>query len=297
MQPVATTYRTFLGAAFFWGVVAIAAITAVCEDWPTAGHDNRRTGVTAEHLVPPLQLGWIYRPPGPPAPGWPPPANGYGARKNKSEASFDDAPRVVAAGGAAYFCSTAENALYAVDAATGQVRWTWTGEAAPRLAPTVDGGRLYFGADDGRVYCLRAEDGRTNWVFDARLTPEQTLGYGRFSSLWPIRTGVMIEDGTAYFAAGLFPSEGIFFYALDPLSGRLLWRRQIDLDAQTGLPPQGDLLADRDSIYMTSRVTPTRWTKSDGQRKPFFTPPPDVENNHEYRFYNGGTDARICSGS
>ncbi|MCU0874642.1 MAG: PQQ-binding-like beta-propeller repeat protein, partial [Pirellulaceae bacterium] len=27
--------------------------------------------------------------------------------------------------------------------------------------------------------------------------------------------------------------------------------------------------------------------------QPFFTPPPEVENNHEYRFYNGGTDARI----
>jgi len=40
-------------------------------------------------------------------------------------------------------------------------------------------------------------------------------------------------------------------------------------------------------------VTPTRWSKSDGRRKPFFTPPPDVENNHEYRFYNGGTEAKI----
>jgi len=230
-------YRIYLGPAFFWFVVSVAAGTAVSDDWPTAAHDNRRTGVTGEHLAPPLHLAWIFRSPAPPAAGWPPPANGYGVRKNKSEASFDDAPRVVAAGGRAYFCSTAENALYALDAATGQVRWTWTGEAAPRLAPTVDGDRLYFGADDGRVYCLQAEDGRTNWVFDARLTPERTLGYGRFSSLWPIRTGVMIEQGVAYFAAGLFPSEGIFFYALDPLSGRLLWRRQIDLEVQIGLPP------------------------------------------------------------
>jgi outer membrane protein assembly factor BamB len=286
-------YNTKLKAAVLAFVALAAAGGAVAEDWPTVAHDNRRTGVTGEYLAPPLRLAWIFRSPAPPAAGWPPPANGYGAHKNKSEASYDDAPRVVVAGGTAYFCSTAENALYAIDAATGQIRWTWTSEAAPRLAPTVDGDRLYFGADDGRVYCLQADDGRTEWVFDARLTPEQTLGYGRFSSLWPIRTGVMIEEEVAYFTAGLFPSEGIFFYALDPLSGRLLWRRQIDLEVQTGLPPQGDLLADRDSIYLTSRVTPTRWTKGDGQRRPFFTPLPDVENNHEYRFYNGGTEARI----
>ena len=286
-------HNPWLRAAVVGFVVLAAAARAVAEDWPTAAHDNRRTGVSGERLALPLQLAWIFRSPAPPAAGWPPPANGYGARKNKSEASYDDAPRVVAAGGTAYFGSTAENALYAIDAATGAIRWTWAGEAAPRLAPTVDGDRLVFGADDGRVYCLQTQDGRTSWVFDARLTPERTLGYGRFSSLWPIRTGVMIEEGLAYFAAGLFPSEGIFLYALDPHSGQLRWRRQIDLEVQTGLPPQGDLLADRDSIYLTSRVTPTRWTKRDGQHKPFYTPPPDVENNHEYRFYNGGSEARI----
>lgn len=277
----------------FPSLVVAMTIRLCAEDWPTAGHDNRRTGVTSEHLPPPLRLRWLFRSPAPPAPGWPPPANGYGARKNKSEASFDDAFRVIAADGVAYFCSSAENALYAIDAATGRVRWTWLGEAAPRLAPTYHDGRLYFGADDGRVYCLQADDGRTNWVYDARLTPEQMLGYGRFSSVWPIRTGVMIENDAAYFAAGLFSNEGIFFCALDPANGRLRWRRQIDLDVEAGLPPQGDLLATGDSIFLTSRVMPTRWTKTDGRPLPFVTPPPDVENNHEYRFYNGGTDARI----
>jgi len=286
-------YRRILHLHLAAVLIAAPAYRVCAEAWPTAGHDNRRTGVTSEHLVPPLQPRWVFRSPTPPAPGWPPPANGYGARKNKSDASFDDAFRVIAADGVAYFCSSAENALYAIDAATGRVRWTWTGEAAPRLAPTFHAGRLYFGADDGRVYCLQADDGRTNWVYDARLTPERMLGYGRFSSVWPIRTGVMIEDDTAYFAAGLFPSEGIFLYALDPASGRLRWRRQIDLDVDAGLPPQGELLATGDSIFLTSRVMPTRWTKTDGRPLPFFTPPPDVENNHEYRFYNGGTDARI----
>jgi outer membrane protein assembly factor BamB len=275
------------------GSVSAGLLGATADDWPTVGHDNQRTGVTSETLLPPLQLRWTYRAPSPPAPGWSPPANGYGVRKNKSEACFDDAFRVIAVGDVSYFCSSAENTLYAVDAGTGRVRWTWSGEAAPRLTPAYHDGRLYFGADDGKVYCLNAEDGRAVWVFDAALTPEKMLGYGRFSSVWPIRTGVLIDGGTAYFAAGLFASEGIFFIALDAANGRLRWRRQIDREVTTGLPPQGELLATRDSLFLTSRVAPTRWSKTDGRLLPFFTPFPEVENAHEYRFYNGGTDARI----
>jgi len=278
-------------SALCW--LAASALTARAEPWPTASHDNRRTGVTEEHLAPPLALQWIFRSPSPPAQGWPPPVNDYGARKNKSEASYDDAFRVIAADGTVYFCSSAENALYAIDAASGKVRWTWIGDAAPRLAPALHDNRLYFGADDGKVRCLRADDGQVCWEYDATIAPEKMLGYGRFSSVWPIRTGVIIEDGKAYFVSGLFPSEGIFFHALDPKDGTLLWRRQIDLEISMGLPPQGDLLATRDSLLMTSRAMPTRWDKSDGRPIPFFTPHPDVANAHEYRFYNAGTDARI----
>ena len=274
------------------GIVALALSWcgfARGEAWPTAAHDNQRSGVTAEHLAPPLGLRWIFRSPAPPAKGWSQAVDGYGVRRNKSDASFDDAFRTVAANGTVYFCSSAENALYAIDAATGRVRWTWVGEAAPRLAPALHDGRLLFGADDGKVHCLRADDGRTCWVFDAAPANEKMLGYGRFSSVWPVRTGVMVEGGTAYFVAGLFPSEGLFFCAVDPATGSLLWRRQIDAEVSDGLPPQGDLLASRDSIFMTSRAMPTRWSKTEGRAMPFFTPVP----NHEFRFYCGGTDARI----
>ena len=293
LLPVVTRQRRWLAIFLAAACLGAAASSGRADPWPTASHDNRRSGITAETLPTPLRLQWIFRSPSPPARGWPPPVNDYGARKNKSEASYDDAFRVIAAEGSVYFCSSAENALYALDAQSGRIRWTWIGDAAPRLAPTLCDGRLIFGADDGKVYCLRADDGRPCWQYDAALTPEKMLGYGRFSSVWPIRSGVMIEGGKAYFVAGLFPSEGIFFHALDPQTGSLLWRRQIDQEVSSGLPPQGDLLATRDSIFMTSRVMPTRWSKADGRPIPFSTPAPAVANSHEYRFYNGGTDARI----
>ena len=43
-------------------------------------------------------------------------------------------------------------------------------------------------------------------------------------SRWPARGGPVICDDTVYFAAGIWPSEGIFIYALDPASGDVLWK-------------------------------------------------------------------------
>ncbi|NQU26109.1 MAG: PQQ-binding-like beta-propeller repeat protein, partial [Candidatus Nealsonbacteria bacterium] len=270
-------------------IVVSFAAAAPGEDWPTDGHDNRRTGVTSENLAPPLSLRWVFRSPLPPAKGWARPVNGYGATKNASNVSFDDALRVTAADGTAYFASSAENRVYAVDVATGTVRWTFFTDAAPRLAPAISQGKVYFGADDGTAYCLDATNGNIVWKLRCAPTDEKMLGTGRFISLWPLRCGVTVDRGTAYFTAGLFPSEGVYFYAVDAANGKIIWRRQLDRGG-TGCPsPQGYLLASDDSIYMTSRVAPTRWSRTDGSPIGFQTPVP----HHEYRFHNGGSYAQL----
>ena len=280
------SYRVLILVAM-WGSVASAA------DWPTYQRDHRRTGVTPERLAPPLIQHWVFRPPFPPAKGWARPVNGYGATKNASNVSFDDAPRVTAVGRMAYFSSSGENKVYAVDAAEGTLAWTFVTNAPPRLAPTVDDGRVYFGADDGTAYCLWADDGAVAWKVDCAPTDERMLGTGRFMSLWPLRTGVMVDRGTAYFTAGLFPSEGSYFYAADARNGRILWRRKLDRGGLDGPSPQGYLLASDDSIYMTSRVAPTRWSLEDGSPIQFATPIP----HHEYRFHNGGSYAQLWNGN
>jgi outer membrane protein assembly factor BamB len=86
------------------------------------------------------------------------PVNGYGARKNKPNVSHDDAFRVIAVGDLCFFCSSAENAIVALDARSGEVRWSVFTNAAPRLAPAYWRGRLYVGADDGVFRCLNADD-------------------------------------------------------------------------------------------------------------------------------------------
>jgi outer membrane protein assembly factor BamB len=45
------------------------------------------------------------------------------------------------------------------------------------------------------------------------------LGNGRLISTWPVRGGPVVADGRVYFAAGVWPFEGVFVYALDAETG------------------------------------------------------------------------------
>lgn len=289
-RPAPAMVRGILLLVPLAGAWAACSRTALAEDWPTVMHDNQRTGVTGETVRPPLELLWTFRSPSPPAAGWAQPVNGYGARKSKPNVSHDDAFRVIAAGGSCYFSSSAENRIYAVDAATGTVRWTFFTAAAPRLAPAYWKGRLYVGSDDGVFYCLDARTGKVAWQVAAAPRRELMLGHGRLTSVWPIRSGGIVDGGTAYFTAGLFPHEGITFYAVQADNGAVVWRKRID---GTGHVPQGYILATADSLFTTSRTAPARWRKGDGAAVAFNTPFPDVPKAHEYRFYNGGTGAQI----
>ena len=265
------------------------------DDWPTYQHDNQRTGVTPEKLGTPLSLTWTFKSPSPPAKGWAMPVAGYGSRKSKPNVSYDDAYRVIVIGNRAYFCSSGEHKVYAVDAASGRIAWTFFTDAAPRLAPSYHEGRLYIGADDGVAYCLDATDGTLVWKHNAAPANELMLGQGSFCSLWPIRAGVMIEEGIAYFTAGLFPSEGIFMFALDATTGRTRWRNQLDQGGFGAPSPQGYMLATRDSIWTTSRNRPDRWLKDSGASVGFNTPIPFVKDA-AYRYHNGGSYAQVWNG-
>ena len=79
-------------------------------------------------------------------------------------------------------------------------------------------------------------------------------------SRWPIRSGVLIYDGLAYCAAGLFPtSEGVFLAALDATTGTPLWRQKIPQSAQ------GYMALTREQLILPSgRTQPFAYHRSDG---------------------------------
>jgi len=285
------SYR--LLAALICAAASTGASAASADDWPTFHHDNRRSGVTAEVLRPPLELHWVFESPAAPAKGWSLPTPWYGFVKNKPNVSYDDAFRVVAVGDTAYFCSSGENCAYAIDARQGRVKWRFFTDAAPRHAPVVRQEKVYFGADDGNVYCLRAADGKLLWQFRAAATPEQMLGYGRFSSLWPVRGGVMIDGGVLYFTAGLFPSEGIRLFALDAETGTEIYSRAMDHGHSAGPAPQGYLLANDDDLFFTARAANLRYDKATGRQKKTSFPLPTIDKSHHFKGVLAGSNAKL----
>lgn len=249
---------------------ALMAAGTAAEDWPTYQHDAARSGVTTEQLAFPLAEGWVFRPRYAPQPAWGDPKDKpvegiLELRRNH----FDDAFQVAAAGGRVFFGSSSENKLFCLDAATGAICWKQRLGGPIRLAPTYADGRVYVGCDDGYAYCFEAGTGRLVWRFHAAPEDRRVLGHGRMISLWPLRGGVLIDGGVAYLAAGIFPAEGIFLYALDAKTGRELWRNDTcGEDPRSGISPQGYLLASATTLYAPlGRVSPAAFDRQTGRLK------------------------------
>ena len=118
-----------------------------------------------------------------------------------------------------------DGAVCALRADDGHPAWTAWTAGPIYMPPAVADGRVYVGSSDGRAYCFEAATGRALWRF--RAAPcERLLGVnGHISSNWPVHTGVFVRDGVAYFGAGLLPEDGAHLYAVDARDGRLLWQR------------------------------------------------------------------------
>ena len=142
---------TILAAPAVVGII-LAGLSAKAADWPTYARDSARTCSTPEKLSWPLAQSWTFRPGFPPAPAWGDPKDErVEGILELRRVHFDDVFQAVVAGGSLYFGSSADNKIYALDAATGRPRWTKITGGPVRLAPSVSGGRVYVGSDDGHV--------------------------------------------------------------------------------------------------------------------------------------------------
>lgn len=101
------------------------------------------------------------------------------------------------------------------------VLWRTFLDGSSRSTPKVAGGQLYVGANDGKLYCLSADDGKRLWDF-------QTGG--------DVLTQPLVVEGDVVFGSG----DG-HVYKLTP-DGELLWKRN------AGAPVYG-IAAEDDKIY------------------------------------------------
>lgn len=246
-----------------------AAGTAQAEDWPTYQHDNRRSGVTTERLELPLQKAWEYIPDDYPRTAWSGPAkwDSYAGLINlKSMRDFDPVFYVTVAEGSVFFGSSIDNAVHSLDAASGRENWVVFANGPVRLPPSFCDGKLYFGCDDGCAYCIRCDSGDIVWRYEASPGGAQVPIDGRLTSLWPCRTGVLVQDSRVYFAASLLPWQETYLCALDAQTGTTdgagLYRRQYEQ-----MTAQGPMLASDARLYLSQgRQAPLIFERATGNR-------------------------------
>ena len=233
---------------------AIEATVSRVVGWPTYMRDNTRSGQTQEHLTLPLNRHWSYQTRYPLAPAWPLPARQNFWRNQQdvpARVAFDHAMHVVSDGRHVLFGSSADDRVVCLDIATGKEKWSYVTEGPIRFAPTLHDGQALVGSDDGHLYCLRVSDGQLMWRFQAGPCNHRIPGNGRMISLWPIRSGVIIDKGHARFAAGLFLNQGTYQCALDATTGKLL------VEGQLAFSPQGYMQLEGNTIKISQGREPS----------------------------------------
>jgi hypothetical protein len=252
-------------------ISVLPSTLAWADDWPQYRADCSRSGYTAEALPDELTLAWVHQPQHAPRPAW------VGRSLARSRMRFDWAYSVVATDGQCFFGSSADDKVVALDAATGGERWSYFTGGPVRLAPAVWQDRLFVGSDDGCLRCLDVSDGGLLWKLRGGPGNNRVVGNGRLVSRWVVRGGPAVRDGVVYFAAGIWPLEGVYIYAVDAAAGRVLWcndhtgyleidRPHMVCHSRGGVAAQGYLaVTDKYLFVPTGRSVPAVFDRETGR--------------------------------
>jgi len=110
------------------------------------------------------------------------------------------------------YLGSGDQHLYALDVATGALRWKVKTGDVIHASPAVAGGRVYIGSFDRTMYALDAKTGAIQWTFQTGDDPEAHNQIG-------IASSAAVAEGRVFFGC----RDG-HFYALDAATGKLLWK-------------------------------------------------------------------------
>jgi outer membrane protein assembly factor BamB len=242
--------------------------TACADDWPTYRRDYSRSGSTGETLDA-TALGQLWvRDGDAPRPAWPGPArwDAFGKIPDlRSMRNYDPVYHITSVGDSLFYASSADDSVWCVDVATGQTRWSFATQGPVRNAPTWFDGKLYFGSDDGSAYCVEAKSGSLVWKSTPRPDERLVINDGRLISFAPIRTGVVVADGTAYFGASLLPWKKSYLCAVDAKTGEATGPGRYVVELEN-LTLEGALvISARRLIAPQGRVAPLVFDRFDGK--------------------------------
>lgn len=109
--------------------------------------------------------------------------------------------------------------FYALDAATGKLKWDYPTEHSADSSPVVDNGIVYFGSDG--IYALDTQNGKLKWKYNT----SRIIG-----------SPLLISGDNLYYpdyCSDAFP-HGVCINALDVATGKLKWKQAISGE-ETGI--------------------------------------------------------------
>ncbi|MHC4403491.1 MAG: outer membrane protein assembly factor BamB family protein, partial [Planctomycetota bacterium] len=267
--------RSFSGPALAALSLVLAWVAAIAsaEDWPMWRYDAARSAQTSQTLPEELHLLWVRQ--------FPKLKPAYRTKRIQFDAGYEP----VVLGKTMFVASSRNDSVTALDTDTGEQKWQFFTDGPVRLAPVAWKDRVFFGSDDGHLYCLAAADGRLAWKFRAVPSCRKLLGNGRLISVWPVRGGPVLHDGKIHFAAGVWPFEGVFLYALDAETGKVIWlnddsgylygQQPHDAESLGGVTPQGYLVVvGNELIVPCGQAMPARFDLQSGKLLSFELPKP-----------------------
>jgi len=196
------------------------------EDWPTYRRDAGRTGQTTAAAPDNAALKWSRKLPR------------FRPAYRNPRLHFDAGYEPVVAGDTLVITSPLTGAVTAYHAQTGKELWRYYTDGPIRNAAVIQNGNVYTGSDDGYFYCLNLKSGKAMWRKPAAPTRRRVLGNRRLISVWPVRGGAVADEDRIYFAAGVWPFEGVFVYCVDAKSGDTIWLND-RLGHKYGIHPHG----------------------------------------------------------
>ena len=168
--------------------------------WPCYRHDAQRSGRYPSDLPGELSIAW-----------------------EKKIASHKPLQPIVA-GGRLFAAVKDEHGICAMDAANGEVLWSFTAGGRIDSSPTYSDGALVFGCCDGNVYCLDAASGVFRWTYRAALANRYHMHFEQIESTHPAHGSVLVLDGKVYAVSGRsrFADQGVRLSVLDLRTGGLV---------------------------------------------------------------------------
>jgi outer membrane protein assembly factor BamB len=154
-----------------------------------------------------------------------------------------------------YFGSSDGN-IYAVDAASGQVRWKYPTGDVVHASPAIANGVVYIGSWDSYFYALDAATGKLEWRFKGGVDPDIHNQVGFQSS-------AAVVNGVAY--VGCRDAQ---LYAFDARTGRKKWSFDNKGSWVVGSPAVRD-----GKVYFATSDSHRIWALDTAAGKPAFEIP------------------------